>query len=542
MAWVGVVTNAGQALLESYAQGGHTLNLVEATVGSGTVAEVNLRSQTALTSEKDTASIISAEAIQDGVKYKVQVGPASADVGAYTAHQIGLWAKLDSGAKTLLLLAQDADTGVSVPLASASPAFAFALFMALSVDNTGSLTVSIDESAYVTMGTMLSALAAKVDKDSVYNGLDKEASGFVLDARAGRTLDQDKLDKSKVYNGLDKTASGFALDARAGKVLDDHLDILDELALKAVSVGPGSTATIDAAHALAMPFASVLLYIDIVQSGSGTPSAGNPRPFVPQSEFSFGVAQPNAVPGLANETIEFETTEAFYGCVFDVVSRKVIRTHAHIASYNGESLPGKWWSSKDVYASGTSPSTGAEVVYEVATPTRESVSIPIFDDEANTIGSIIAGTGISTVAATYYSNSKLLHGSDVVNNLTSQETQKPGSANMLRELYNKINSNSLVEHQITRIGTYFTERAAFKARRVGNGVVIFSYVNITTAVSSGTQFADTGFSQAAGIYLFIEANGSKPTCVTCSGGKLSPTDSTLATGYYYVVGCALEPV
>lgn len=161
MAWIGVVTNAGRALLDSYAQGGHTLTLLGVTVGSGTVADANLRIQTAVATEKDEGSIISVEAIEGGTKYKLQVGPASASVGAYTAHQIGLWAKLDSGSSTLLLLAQDADTGVSVPLASVSPNFAFAIFAALAVDNTSALSVNIDETAYVTVGTMNAALASQ---------------------------------------------------------------------------------------------------------------------------------------------------------------------------------------------------------------------------------------------------------------------------------------------------------------------------------------------------------------------------------------------
>ena len=161
MAWIGVVTNAGRALLDSYAEGDHTLTLLGATVGSGTVAEANLRVQTALSSEKDDGSIISVEAVEGGTKYKLQVGPASAEVGAYTAHQIGLWAKLDDGSSTLLLLAQDSDTGVSVPLASVSPNFAFAVFAVLAVYNTDTLTVNIDETAYVTVGTMTAALAAQ---------------------------------------------------------------------------------------------------------------------------------------------------------------------------------------------------------------------------------------------------------------------------------------------------------------------------------------------------------------------------------------------
>ena len=40
----------------------------------------------------------------------------------------------------------------------------------------------------------------------------------------------------------------------------------------------------------------------------------------------------------------------------------------YIASYAGETLPGKWISDRNVYAVGTSPSTGAQVVYELASP------------------------------------------------------------------------------------------------------------------------------------------------------------------------------
>ena len=167
MAWKAVITNAGMALLDQYAQGGHTLHLLGATVASGTVADANMRIQTALTTEKDSASIISAVAITGGTKFKVQVGPASASVGAYTAHQLGLWAKLDNGARTLLALAQDADDGVGVPLASVSPTFAFALFITVAMSNTGTLSVTIDETAFITLDTLNTALALKVDVSDI---------------------------------------------------------------------------------------------------------------------------------------------------------------------------------------------------------------------------------------------------------------------------------------------------------------------------------------------------------------------------------------
>ena len=52
----------------------------------------------------------------------------------------------------------------------------------------------------------------------------------------------------------------------------------------------------------------------------------------------------------------------------------LVVTDANIASYNGETLPGAWMSSEDVYASGTTPTVGAQVVYKLATPVTYALS------------------------------------------------------------------------------------------------------------------------------------------------------------------------
>ena len=86
-----------------------------------------------------------------------------------------------------------------------------------------------------------------------------------------------------------------------------------------------------------------------------------------------------------NLMLEFGTTssayEAYSGDVFtetfgetvfgghlDMLTGKLYAEWDEIASYNGETLPGKWISDRDVYAPGTTPTTGAQVVYELATP------------------------------------------------------------------------------------------------------------------------------------------------------------------------------
>jgi len=57
-----------------------------------------------------------------------------------------------------------------------------------------------------------------------------------------------------------------------------------------------------------------------------------------------------------------------YGGELDVKSGVLKVTDGYIASYNGETLPSTWISDRDVYAPNTSPTTGAEVVYKLATP------------------------------------------------------------------------------------------------------------------------------------------------------------------------------
>lgn len=149
MGWIGVVTNAGNALLAAWAGGSETLYITKATVGSGYVPDANMRTQTALQSEKDTAAIVDNKPVgTTGRRIRVRVGPHAS--AAYTAHEIGIWAKLGAnGTETLLQLHQDKDDGIAVPLASTSPEFLFDLNAVLTVSNDGSLTVNISTTVYV---------------------------------------------------------------------------------------------------------------------------------------------------------------------------------------------------------------------------------------------------------------------------------------------------------------------------------------------------------------------------------------------------------
>lgn len=68
------------------------------------------------------------------------------------------------------------------------------------------------------------------------------------------------------------------------------------------------------------------------------------------------------------DTYDITLPETIYGGTVDAVTGMGSKTWGFIASYNGESLPGEWISDRDVYAPGTTPTTGAQVAYKLATP------------------------------------------------------------------------------------------------------------------------------------------------------------------------------
>lgn len=68
------------------------------------------------------------------------------------------------------------------------------------------------------------------------------------------------------------------------------------------------------------------------------------------------------------DTYTLQFGETVYGAEVDFVNVVATVTKGYIAEYAGETLPSTWISDRDVYASGTTPTTGAEVVYELATP------------------------------------------------------------------------------------------------------------------------------------------------------------------------------
>lgn len=60
--------------------------------------------------------------------------------------------------------------------------------------------------------------------------------------------------------------------------------------------------------------------------------------------------------------------QTVYGGKINLATGTLIVEWANIDSYNGETITEPWLSSMDVYSAGATPTTGAQVVYKLATP------------------------------------------------------------------------------------------------------------------------------------------------------------------------------
>jgi hypothetical protein len=67
-------------------------------------------------------------------------------------------------------------------------------------------------------------------------------------------------------------------------------------------------------------------------------------------------------------TYDIDFDQTIYGGTINATTGELTITHANIASYNGETINEPWISSMDVYESGATPTTGAQVVYPLTTP------------------------------------------------------------------------------------------------------------------------------------------------------------------------------
>lgn len=115
--------------------------------------------------------------------------------------------------------------------------------------------------------------------------------------------------------------------------------------------------------AIAAPAAQVIITQEPVREGSGTASEYNERHFLYWSGVKLYVSPRGTEENATTITTDF--SGPVFGFEMNLTTGTFTVKYGYISSYNGETLTGKWWSSRDEYREGTVPSTGAEVVYEI---------------------------------------------------------------------------------------------------------------------------------------------------------------------------------
>ena len=103
-------------------------------------------------------------------------------------------------------------------------------------------------------------------------------------------------------------------------------------------------------------------------------SSGSTILYYNESGVFEGVLTADDFEPYTGTTYPISLGQTVCGGTLEVETGVLTVTHGYIASYNGENLPSTWISDRDVYAEGTTPTIGAEVVYELATPTTIQLS------------------------------------------------------------------------------------------------------------------------------------------------------------------------
>lgn len=110
------------------------------------------------------------------------------------------------------------------------------------------------------------------------------------------------------------------------------------------------------------------LQVEVGSSYTGYAAYSNVCPITGHTGANITVSPTNDPDDGTTHAIDWSDEGTMYDGTVEAVSGTLTATTAGIASYAGEALPGAWISSLDEYAVGTTPTTGAQVVYELAEP------------------------------------------------------------------------------------------------------------------------------------------------------------------------------
>ena len=170
-----VITNAGIELLKNALSGG-TITVTAIKSGAGKVDVSALKSQTAVSSIKQSGTVQGVTKTNETIKIGVLFSNAGLSAG-YSMTQLGIYAKGSTGSEVLFAISQST-TGKEVPAESAMPSWSLVHNFYIKLNNDVKMTATVDPEGYVTFETMQTALDKHTGNKSNPHSVTKSQVGL----------------------------------------------------------------------------------------------------------------------------------------------------------------------------------------------------------------------------------------------------------------------------------------------------------------------------------------------------------------------------
>ena len=170
-----VITNAGIELLKNALSGG-TITVTAIKSGAGKVDVSALKSQTAVSSIKQSGTVQGVTKTNETIKIGVLFSNAGLSAG-YSMTQLGIYAKGSTGSEVLFAISQST-TGKEVPAESAMPSWSLVHNFYIKLNNDVTMTATVDPEGYVTFETMQTALNTHTGNKNNPHGVTKSQIGL----------------------------------------------------------------------------------------------------------------------------------------------------------------------------------------------------------------------------------------------------------------------------------------------------------------------------------------------------------------------------
>lgn len=245
-------------------------------------------------------------------------------------------------------------TGTDIPISVTTSAQMQRFLVTLPPSAAGYTQVRVSDGHLPSPTTTTFSLPSRI-----YGGTAEIISGAVTET-SQRLASYDPLNVPAALTSLIEAYTQTATESISWEVIDDSTGQLD------IPGGFGDYALQD-------------LTIRFAPQQIGVPSPESPQPIHGASGMTVTVSKYGDGTTQQSQTVTFPSV--IYGGEYDPLTGTITSEWGVIASYNGETLPGDWYSTMDLKLpwSSSTPTIGAKVVYKLETPVTVQVTpVPFY--------------------------------------------------------------------------------------------------------------------------------------------------------------------